>query len=279
MVNLQMFKSNCILFVYPFFCHNILFLSGGVVKLFKFVWLAFVSATLFLFASNNQLSAFDKTDLKQFANAYFTDMECQIFGWSEFVFAVERDYDEIALFYLSTDLSLDYIRKIEDSKRVEVNKIIPQKVFYNNIVNTLVRKNKATILDNLLKLYPESVNAFDYIVFDKQNDKLERSYALISALKLHENINVAKVLVENGADVNLVQEFIGSTDGQNRMGAIKTDPLTAAISYHKGNKLEAVSLLLSYGAKPTIYHVHAASAYKENDIVDLLVDVMMNDRK
>lgn len=242
----------------------------------------FIVCFSFLFCLLNlfNLQALDNDDIKNFANEYFRNKECQKYGWSEFVFAVDKDYDEVALFYAVDKPSLVYLSNIEESKLIDIhqNKWLPKKFHYKNIINTLVRKNKAVLLKQLLELYPQEINAFDYTMYDKQNYMFEKEYALPLALRMHENLDVAKVLVDGGIEVNLIEEEQRSIDGQ-KIGILKIDPLSDAILYYKGNNMEAVSLLLNYGAKPTTWHVYLALARELNEIADLLIDVMINNHE
>ena len=232
-----------------------------------------------------QLQAFSKDEFKNFTKAYFNDKESQMLGWSEFIFAIERGYDEIALFYAVSKPPLTYIAEIKPA----INKKgpscpgaksihIPSKHQYKNVINTLIRKNNPELLKKMLEIYPGEVNAIDYLIEDEKTEMKEKSLALILALRM-ESLDFAKMLLDAGADVNLIQENIGVSPKSNLIKSGGTDPLVAAISYYNGNngnRMEAVSLLLNYGAKPTTKHVYLAQVYELYDVADLLTEIVLN---
>lgn len=73
----------------------------------------------------------------------------------------------------------------------------------------------------------------------------------------NENLDAAKVLLENGANLNFLW------GGRPLIFAIITDNIA--------NKTEAVLLLLKWGAKITTDDIHCAITHGEQEIADLLI--------
>lgn len=124
--------------------------------------------TIFMFVciQISCLSALDRATLQDFAKEY--DMRSKGW-WSEFIYAIEMGYDEIALFYAGKKPKFTYESHREEliyrySTPSHHQPILHKynKIYYKNAINTILSKQNIELLTKLLELYPSEVNAVDY---------------------------------------------------------------------------------------------------------------------
>ncbi len=224
---------------------------------------------IFVFCSN--IYSLDKEGFQHFSIEY-SNRGTNERSWSEFIFAVENEYDDIAVFFAGKNQKTTY--EFEVKKRVAANGFKFNECFYRNAIISLVRSSKVAVLDKILKLvHVDSVYEYS-LAAGKEQEKL---YAIHVAIENNENsLELVKILVENGADVNQVSYKVfwnwGNINPYNQERRMRVTPLYIAT---QEEKFDVIEYLVNNGAdvRDGAYHtLNLAISKNRLDIVALLIE-------
>lgn len=228
---------------------------------------------LFFVLSTSFLIALDKNEFKKFSQEYANREKS---SWSEFIYAVEIGYDDIALFYAKGYPNLNFTYE----SHVDVNN--PKKIIYKNALNTILKSGNIYLLSKILDIHPQEAMAFNYskviaCFCGKQPiDHFEEKYALNIAIdELENSIEIVKLLVEHGADVNFSSFEHYYSWNVNTAYRRDITPLQAA---SEKEKFDVIEYLIINGANvENAYHTLDLCIVKNRlDIADLLIEFGCN---
>jgi ankyrin repeat protein len=204
--------------------------------MFKYSKKCFVAILLSLFAFSASLCAVSKLELQNFIKEY----EASDTNLTPLRYAVEQDFDEIAVFYAK--------EHYDDS--------------HPSIAIQIIRKGKISLLKRFLDINKKDSNVHERISIDYQKyraqihfsikvcDLFEKRNALMIAIEELSSpldLEVTKLLVEYGADLNDIDfHTLAFFNNNALLWTYKINPLGAALYY---NKWEIAMYLISRGAQ------------------------------
>jgi len=195
---------------------------------------------LFVFLHIQCFAVVTNSDFQEFLTEYYAAPNTEGFNWSEIGFAIEKDYDELALFCIDVLPlgKLEYMRG-----HVHVN--LPPPYVYHLYCRCVI-KDKISVLKALLAKYPEIIpNGSEYFLAygSFANVRLnERQILNIAIEDRYNSFEWIKLLLDAGADLNVIEGF------NNGKGEYHSrSPLQAAIIF---DKLDVVEFLLENGVNP-----------------------------
>jgi len=229
---------------------------------------------------------------QQFVKEYYTAKDTGNFSWSEIAYAIEKDYDEMALFCVE-NLPLG---PLEQQGYVAYNSPSAKVC---QLYCRCVIKNKLDLLRALCNKYPEiNPDGSEYLLKYNMygNQRLQERQILNIAIEERSNsLEWVKLLADFGADLNKSEDYCSEngTDTRSRTpieAAIYTNKLDVVefllerkvdpnmglgIAVNRQNK-EAVILLLNFGGDPYYNNgeiLQSAMRLGYFEIVDLLTAV------
>lgn len=204
--------------------------------------------------------------------------------WSEITYAIEKDYDEIAMFCLD-NLYLGDINYMNLGH-------------YYNLHCLCVRKNKFEILEAILSKYHHIPDGTEFYTTQKTGGlRLKERRILNIAIEDRSNsLEWVKLLIDYGANIHLCEDyrtgnglgdlhyyrtplaaavFANKLDVAEFLLERKANPSDALITAVTSRNAPALVLLLNYGADP--YHgngwiLNEAIKLGYDEMVDILID-------
>ncbi len=228
------------------------------------------------------------TTYQRFLREYTETKKSGKFDWSEVAFAIEMNYDEIAMHCLEK-LPLGNI----DYTCFEIER--------RNLLLTCVKKNKLDILIAIFDKYPNiKANGSEYVINQRKIGpaRIQERQILNVAIDRDNCLEWVKLLADFGADLNKCENHFVFP---NAIGYKSYDhtPLQEAIFKNKLDVLEfllerginpdtglyiavtcrnieALTLLLNYGADPYAYNgsiIREAIELEDIEMVDILTGI------
>ncbi len=229
------------------------------------------------------------TTYQRFLREYAETKENGKFNWSEVAFAVEMNYDEIALYCLDR-LPLG---------NIDYTCFGTQR---RNLLLDCVKKNKMDILIAILNKYPDiKANGSQYVVNQGKigPPRIQEEQILNMAIQRDNALKWVKLLADFGADLNKSENHFIFPNSIGYKSHDRT-PLQEAIFRNKldileffldqgvnpdtglymavvtRRNLEALVILLNYGANPYAYNgsiFNEAIELEDTEIVDILTSI------
>src|SRR6185295_6009449 len=155
---------------------------------------------LFIFISSNCFGDLNPTEFQQFYKEYTNSQEKQTLGWSEIVFALEKNYNDDIIIFCQNKFGLyDLTYK---SKIIKKNSNVEAEEFKNIIITCIVKNRPETLKYILEKTTPIQINASEYTKKNTHpvNAKVKERKILHIAIEDSDNsLNFLQILCGYGA--------------------------------------------------------------------------------